>query len=424
MFINLHGTNLYMNENFLFTEKKVFFRCLKFKDANGGCKSYFIFKNGILSFCKESNQINFNGNEDLYIYEKNNVLFVRRKNCKYTLIYKDKLILEKGMVDKQYFNIEYTYLDKEPIGEGRYGVVYKLDKNIVGKVYFNMKTDNSNVCDVLLLNELFKNDIHNANNFLFLPKNKIILDLDDNCEFIPFQITYDYGLNYKEIIKKNNKATNMLQIFKPFRNILSSIFYLNSKNMAHFDIKFDNITIDLKTGKYKLIDLDFVSDSFFKYTIHVFSYSNSPLITMLNYDLDNNHNAIKYNFEKCEKYNNSFHQQNTRIIASFFHLHVPFAKKLLMEYYLGFENPIETSNYTENNMFKEFKQLNLEKKELFLRYDIFSFSIMLITCIKFLNITYDLRPLIPFFELTLIQKKENLTENKIINEYDKFLSKL
>lgn len=406
MFIKVINTNKYLcivEESYIVeNDDKYYFRCDKLKKNADGSKSYFLCdRNGycLYKFYKSIFELGKhktveNEKQLLYVNEKDNILTTLIDDEIWTIVFIDGMFNIIKLNDKQYFEIEYENFEKEFIGEGAYGVVYKHTENEVCKI-FRADEDIEKIYNV-------KNYFDaEAEKYLFLPKELMMDQNFKNCNYSKFGITYDYG----------NHVTD-IDFFK-LKNILHAIFYLNSKDLAHFDISRQNICIDINTNNYKLIDLDNVDPNFKNFTIlgqgfHpglcLFLIDDGNLIQKCNNSIGWKFFAV---FERIkEKYEK-------------IPLNDEFKNKLLNEYKLyEYKDDDKYINYRDMEMYKKFEKFDISKKELFLRYDLFSFSIMLLFNIK--NI--DVNILIPFFELTLIQKEKTPTYDEIFNEYDNFLS--
>lgn len=426
MYIKCSDQNLYLDENFQLSPKKSFFVAYKFKRHTDDSITFFLktCKGKYLAWdLKNKNKFSliesFQENKLIWIHFVQGNLYTRYDlkinyeddpDNNYSLILKSKkLFLKKGLIDKKYFELINKSIDREPLGEGTYGWAYSnprilckhenidnpdiqtelskifkfFDKKEISKIYNSIKS-------------LFENDEH-AEKYMFLPLRMCKSVIKTEWGICPYQLIYRLGRSYEYIVEKNRilqTENNYVNIFLPFKNILKAILFLNTKNLAHFDLKFNNIAVDVSTDEYKLIDLDKISSEYGYHSIYV--KKNLPIIAYL----------LKGKKEQEPEKEKEFFNDVNDFLNKTFSSFPKFKKKLTKQYYLtnGFEI--------------------LSHKELLLRYDLFSFGILLLKFVELLPIPIEIDFLIDFLKVCFIQKKKELDHQTILNTYDNMISSL
>ena len=143
------------------------------------------------------------------------------------------------------------YILGEEIGSGAFGKV------LLGKHIFTEEKVAIKVLDKMILNqtpedyELVKNEI----SILKLVKHKYIVQLYEilqTAHHIFIIMEYCEGKEILDYILTKNKLSE-LESLKYFQQLINCLFYLHSQNIAHRDIKIDNMLLDYNKD-LKLID--------------------------------------------------------------------------------------------------------------------------------------------------------------------------
>ena len=84
-------------------------------------------------------------------------------------------------------------------------------------------------------------------------------ELIDNTKQINLVIEYVNGISLQQFLKNINSQRRVSepQCRKLFKQIVEGMDYLHSNNIAHRDIKLDNILIEERTNMIKIIDFGF-----------------------------------------------------------------------------------------------------------------------------------------------------------------------
>ena len=84
-------------------------------------------------------------------------------------------------------------------------------------------------------------------------------ELIDNTKQINLVIEYVNGISLQQFLKNVNSQRRVSepQCRKLFKQIVEGMDYLHSNNIAHRDIKLDNILIEERTNMIKIIDFGF-----------------------------------------------------------------------------------------------------------------------------------------------------------------------
>lgn len=416
---------------------KTFFRCSDLK-KNGDETTFFISDTlGSKLSSHDGKNLTFSKISNLYITERNNILTTKIAGYVYTItIDKNKICLKKGLHDNQVFEIEYTYIDVEPLGYGSYGFICKDPKILcndccckngekeVGKILFDNDFEvsaNRRIQNIYSVLEYFNDDMINAKKFMLLPKKLCNTNIKYGWGYSTLQLIYDYGLNSKCISEKNEKM-NDKESFLPYKNILQAIIYLNKKGLVHLDVKCENVVMDEKDGLYKLIDLDFVGENFHKNSIFFFNITSSPLLYMLSYVEINNEEAITSAF-KLKNLVTNFQKSTERNVNKMFKNYPKIMNKILNQYFLECENDDTFAvEWYNTPLFKKFESYNISKKDLFLRHDLYGFCISM--CIMGHNRNCDFNLFLEMIDLFIIQKEHTPTYDEILETFDRFIESL
>jgi len=323
---------------------------------------------------------------------------------------------------------EYTILDNNIIGKGRFGYVYGNPRLLcedetvptyteVTKIYkSNYYTENEIIDKYNIIKKLDED----ANKYMLLPKKLCKLEINDR-EFINLQIIFDMGYNNRYFSQLNNELFSkgqIFEIFEPYRNLLEGILYLRKKKMIHSDIKLNNIV--LHDNKIKMIDLDTLNyygvskKSYTNLKIFEFIFSNQITIIYLNnYNIENNSTYDSF-------INNFIHYLSSRY------------NKKIMDFLL---NELSITNLTN---FRKIYDENLTKfgrddtiNDLYDRFDLYSLGIIMIEVINKLNDNYQAYMLyiiceniIPFIKLCCVSNERAPSDNDLLNAYDNFLKSI
>lgn len=151
------------------------------------------------------------------------------------------------------FQIEDLKIIKK-IGAGSFGEVYLTQKEKYPNMYFATKTMSSNFALSDKYRKYFNNEIYILRNL----KHKNIIELYEikrttSCFYLVFN--YCNGGTLSSIIKKYKAKYNRVFLEEESRNIIKQIsnalYYLNSKNIIHRDVKLENILVNFSNEQDK-----------------------------------------------------------------------------------------------------------------------------------------------------------------------------
>ena len=164
---------------------------------------------------------------------------------------KSMTLLSLSYVDTEYINQIGNYSLGTELGSGAFGKV------VLGKHIITGETVAIKILDKIILNqtpedyELVKKEM----SILKLVKHKYIIQLYEilqTSKYIFIVMEYCEGKDFMDyILSKNNLPESEALLY--FQQLINAMFYLHSQNIAHRDIKIDNILLD-RNKNLKLID--------------------------------------------------------------------------------------------------------------------------------------------------------------------------
>jgi len=141
--------------------------------------------------------------------------------------------------------------------------IIENSQNLIAKTYYSSNNENDfydEIKSIAVVYKCYNNDINTYTTLGHFPKynNTSIIGaiIYENNNSSPYYYTFQSKCNqrFREIFTKNKIFTsNDMNVF--IENIIQSIIILQKNDIAHGDIKFDNIMTECNEGKaYKLID--------------------------------------------------------------------------------------------------------------------------------------------------------------------------
>lgn len=148
------------------------------------------------------------------------------------------------------------------LGEGTFAVV-------------NLHKKNSDEDEFVVIKKLKTHHHYTHANLMFKNECRIIANLNhpnirrlyDHTEYT-MTLEYCPGIDIFEYLEATATKTASFDIInKYYFQLIDAVHYLHSKNIAHLDIKLENIMVDPETHKISLIDFGHAVDSKFVYKL-------------------------------------------------------------------------------------------------------------------------------------------------------------
>jgi hypothetical protein len=163
-----------------------------------------------------------------YIDSADNVFYVTHKN--------NKMTLSRNKIN---VSIVFSSVDINYLGSGVYGIIYRINKDEVAKIY---KYGDKDAREDYNLINVFPSSF---NHFLLLPKR---IENSPLTIFSRVEVVYPFVHDMYTFIKTDEKDSLFL-----IKNIIRGTYALAERNFLNLDLKLDNIGND--NGVYKMFDL-------------------------------------------------------------------------------------------------------------------------------------------------------------------------